>query len=139
MAIGTGLTTAPATQSVLASLPPAQLGAGSAVNNAMRNLGSVLGVAVLGSLAATFYSRGLPAQAALAAHHPLPAAAADAFVRGVSLGAFGAAGLTIAVAATTAWLLPGKLIHTLFQEESLAAAECRTRAGLSRGSTPGSG
>ena len=85
----------------------------------MRNFGSVLGVAVLGSLAATFYSRGLPAQAALAAHHPLPAAAADAFVRGVSLGAFGAAGLTIAVAATTAWPLPGKLIHTLFQEESL--------------------
>ncbi len=105
MAIGTGLTTAPATQSVLASLPPALLGAGSAVNNAMRNFGSVLGVAVLGSLAATLYSAGKPAQAALAAH-PLQAGAADAFVRGVSLGAFGAAGLTMAVAVTTAWLLP---------------------------------
>jgi EmrB/QacA subfamily drug resistance transporter len=101
MAVGTGLTTAPATQSVLASLPPARLGAGSAVSNTMRNLGSVLGVAVLGSLAATFYSRS-PA----AGRVPYPAAAAEAFVHGASLGALGTSGLTLAAAVITAWLLP---------------------------------
>jgi EmrB/QacA subfamily drug resistance transporter len=138
MAVGTGLTTAPATQSVLASLPPARLGAGSAVNNTTRNLGSVLGVAVLGSVAATSYSRGMAAihkvphtaealarhsigaatqvishlQAAHAASaaHALQAAAADAFVHGASLGALGTAGLTVAVAAATAWLLPSDAV-----------------------------
>ena len=58
MAVGTGLTTAPATQSVLSCLTPASFGVGSAVNNTTRNLGSVLGVAALGSLAATAYARG---------------------------------------------------------------------------------
>jgi EmrB/QacA subfamily drug resistance transporter len=140
MAVGTGLTTAPATQSVLASLPIHRLGAGSAVNNTMRNLGSVLGVAVLGSLAATCYSRGLAAVHGLprpdvslarssigaatlvashlrAAHaaeaHALQLAAADAFMHGASLGVLGTAGLTVAAATATALLLPAKAAQDL--------------------------
>ncbi len=104
MAVGTGLTTAPATQSILASLPTARLGAGSAVSSTLRNLGSVLGVAVLGSLAATAYSRGQGAVRGV----PYPAAAADAFVHAATLGALGTAGLTLAAAVATARLLPGR-------------------------------
>jgi MFS family permease len=46
---GMGLAMAPATESVMRGLPPALAGIGSAVNDATRNLGSVLGVAVIGS------------------------------------------------------------------------------------------
>ncbi len=105
------------------------------MNNANRNLGSVLGVAVLGSLAAASYSRSMAAPlgvphsaaalsrasigaAALAIHHlqavhaaaaarTLQAAAANAFVRGASLGAWGTAAVTAGTAAVTARLLPG--------------------------------
>jgi hypothetical protein len=107
---------------------------GSATNNTTRNLGSVLGVAVLGSIAATCYARGmavLPAvprpaaaaardsiasatqviralRAAHAAHaaQALRAAAGQAFVHGASLGALGTAALTLGTAAVAARFLP---------------------------------
>jgi EmrB/QacA subfamily drug resistance transporter len=69
---GMGLAMAPATESVMRGLPPALAGIGSAVNDATRNLGSVLGVAVIGSVAASgfagrltgFAAAGRPAAAA---------------------------------------------------------------------------
>ena len=45
-----GLTTAPATESIMGSLPPGQAGVGSAVNDTTRQTGGALGVAVLGSI-----------------------------------------------------------------------------------------
>ncbi len=56
---GMGLAMAPATESVMSGLPPALAGIGSAVNDATRNLGSVLGVAVVGSIAASAYASHL--------------------------------------------------------------------------------
>jgi EmrB/QacA subfamily drug resistance transporter len=56
---GMGLSLAPATESVMRGLPPALAGIGSAVNDATRNLGSVLGVAVIGSIAASAYATRL--------------------------------------------------------------------------------
>jgi EmrB/QacA subfamily drug resistance transporter len=47
---GMGLTTAPATESIMGSLPPGKAGVGSAVNDTTRQTGGALGVAVLGSL-----------------------------------------------------------------------------------------
>jgi EmrB/QacA subfamily drug resistance transporter len=61
---GMGLAMAPATESVMRGLPPALAGIGSAVNDATRNLGSVLGVAVIGSVAASVYSSRLAGFAA---------------------------------------------------------------------------
>lgn len=54
-AMGMGLTMAPATDSVMGSLPLAKAGVGSAVNDTTRQVGGALGVAVIGSVLATTY------------------------------------------------------------------------------------
>lgn len=55
LGIGMGLTAAPATNAVMSSLPREKAGAGSAVNNALRQVGGALGVAVLGSVLSAVY------------------------------------------------------------------------------------
>src|SRR3954471_15606819 len=60
MGLGLGLTTAPATESILSVLPPAKAGVGSAVNDATREVGGTLGVAVLGSVFTSLYAHHLP-------------------------------------------------------------------------------
>ncbi len=50
MGLGLGLTSAPATESILSVLPQAKTGVGSAVNDATREAGGTLGVAVIGSV-----------------------------------------------------------------------------------------
>jgi len=62
IAAGMGLAMAPATESIMGSLPPAQAGVGSAVNDTTRSLGGALGVAIMGSVASSiFASRMHPA------------------------------------------------------------------------------
>jgi EmrB/QacA subfamily drug resistance transporter len=56
MAVGMGLTMAPATESVMGSLPRNKAGVGSAVNDTTRQVGGALGVAVIGSLVASVYA-----------------------------------------------------------------------------------
>ncbi|MFD7500674.1 MFS transporter [Streptomyces sp. NPDC059850] len=53
--LGMGAAVAPTTEAIMAVLPADRTGAGSAVNNAMRQIGGVLGVAVLGSILAGAY------------------------------------------------------------------------------------
>lgn len=50
LGLGIGLVSTPATESIMQVLPPARAGVGSAVNDATRELGGTLGVAVVGSL-----------------------------------------------------------------------------------------
>jgi hypothetical protein len=72
---GMGLTTAPATEAIMGVVPKEKAGVGSAVNDATRLFGATLGVAVIGSVAASLYSSrltstlptGLPHQAVSAA------------------------------------------------------------------------
>jgi sugar phosphate permease len=52
---GMGLTMAPATDSIMGSVPRERAGVGSAVNDTTRQFGGVLGVAVIGSLLVTRY------------------------------------------------------------------------------------
>src|SRR5205807_1330737 len=52
---GMGFTTAPATESIMGSLPLGKAGVGSAVNDTTRQTGGALGVAVLGSVFAFRY------------------------------------------------------------------------------------
>ncbi|MFD9692449.1 MFS transporter [Kitasatospora sp. NPDC001309] len=59
MGLGLGLTTAPATESILSVLPPAKAGVGSAVNDATREAGGTLGVAVVGSVFTSLYASHL--------------------------------------------------------------------------------
>jgi EmrB/QacA subfamily drug resistance transporter len=68
MGLGLGLTTAPATESILSVLPPAKAGVGSAVNDATREAGGTLGVAVLGSIFTSLYAHHLTTTA----FHGLP-------------------------------------------------------------------
>ncbi len=56
MGSGMGLAMAPATESVMGSLPREAAGVGSAVNDTTRELGSTLGVAVGGSAIASVYA-----------------------------------------------------------------------------------
>jgi hypothetical protein len=49
MAVGMGMTMAPATESVMGSLPREKAGVGSAVNDTTRQVGGALGVAIIGT------------------------------------------------------------------------------------------
>lgn len=130
---GLGLTTAPATDSIMGVVRPEQAGAGSAVNDATRQIGGTLGVAVLGSIFSTLYIgrladsaalRALPGEAksvageglaqglAVAAHSP-PAvggavrqAVSDAFMSGLHAGCLTAAAVCLAGAFVVLAFLP---------------------------------
>ena len=49
----------PATESIMASVPREKAGAGSAINNVSRQVGAALGIAVLGSVLAASYRKGI--------------------------------------------------------------------------------
>ena len=57
--IGMGLTSAPATEAIMGVVPAAKAGIGSAVNDATRELGGTLGVAVIGSVSLSVYRESL--------------------------------------------------------------------------------
>jgi len=57
--IGFGLTSAPATESIMGAVTARQAGIGSAVNDTTRLLGGTLGVAIIGSVASSVYSARL--------------------------------------------------------------------------------
>lgn len=88
LGVGLGLTTAPATESIMGSLSADKAGVGSAVNDTTRELGGTLGVAVLGSVFNSFYLAALGDSALVAA---LPDEARHATEESV-----GAAGLVAA-------------------------------------------
>ena len=72
---GLGLISAPATEAIMGVVPKEKAGVGSAVNDATRLFGATLGVAVIGSIAASLYAshlgatlpHGIPLRDALAA------------------------------------------------------------------------
>ncbi len=57
--LGAGIAMPPATEMIMATLPPARAGVGSAVNDTVREFGGALGVAVIGSVAATSYATSM--------------------------------------------------------------------------------
>ena len=56
MASGMGMTMAPATESVMGSLPRDMAGVGSAINDTTRQVGGALGVAIIGSVVSSIYA-----------------------------------------------------------------------------------
>jgi EmrB/QacA subfamily drug resistance transporter len=58
-AVGMGLVIAPATASIMASVPKEKAGVGSAINDTTRQVGGALGVAILGSLFSSGYTSSL--------------------------------------------------------------------------------
>jgi EmrB/QacA subfamily drug resistance transporter len=103
-ALGMGLTIAPATASIMGSVPPERAGVGSAINDTTRQIGGALGVAVMGSIGSSAFRRSVPADSvgsALAAglRHD---AVARAFVHGQNLAAL-VGFVVVAAGAIGAW------------------------------------
>ena len=106
MGAGMGLVMAPASTTIMTTVPAHQAGAGSAINDTIREVGGALGIAIVGSLAENVYRSKL-GSALATAHLPQPVshlatssvAAADSV--GQHLG--GPAGARLAGAAHTAF------------------------------------
>ncbi|MAT06015.1 MAG: MFS transporter [Acidimicrobiaceae bacterium] len=64
MASGMGMTMAPATESVMGSLPRDMAGVGSAINDTTRQVGGALGVAIIGSVVSSMYASRIDTVAA---------------------------------------------------------------------------
>jgi EmrB/QacA subfamily drug resistance transporter len=92
---GIALAMSPMTAAIMSAVPPRRAGAGSAMNDATRELGAALGVAVMGSIAASHYAVSVDAVTG-----SLPGAAQEA-ARGSLAGALGVAGQLPAEAAKT--------------------------------------
>jgi len=107
MAVGMGLTMAPATESIMGSLPLAKAGVGSAVNDTTRQVGGALGVAIIGSVLASTYGSKV---GDAVAGQPLPSGAASeaknslGFALGLAGRLGGPAGQALADTARTAFV-----------------------------------
>jgi EmrB/QacA subfamily drug resistance transporter len=151
MGFGMGLTMAPATDSIMGSLPLAKAGVGSAMNDTTRQVGGALGVAILGSVLASTYSAAMaPVVGAL----PSPAAelaldsvggaarvaaeigdagagllqaAASAFVDGMGNAVLVAAGVALIGAGVSAVFLPSRVAEP--QPDSAGDAGVTVSAG----------
>ena len=104
-AAGMALAGTPATTAITASLPPSKQGVASAVNDTARELGSALGIAILGSVLNQQYRdamaeavKGLPAQAAEAAQRSI------AFTQSSALAQLGDTGKRLVDAAQQAFV-----------------------------------
>jgi EmrB/QacA subfamily drug resistance transporter len=134
LGVGMGFTSAPATEAIMGVVPKEKAGIGSAINDATREFGGTLGVAVIGSVFASLYAArlalpdGLPSQATNAARESvggafiaaqrvadaglgsaaaqLKGAASSAFFDGFAVGCLVAAGVALVGAILAALLLP---------------------------------
>ena len=135
--IGMGLTSAPATEAIMGVVPAAKAGIGSAVNDATRELGGTLGVAVIGSIALSVYRESIaedvtdgalaaPAQESVGAALALSQqtgdasiafAAQQAFIDALEIGCWVAAGVCLVGFILAAIYLPA---HPVVLEEVAA-------------------
>jgi EmrB/QacA subfamily drug resistance transporter len=111
LGLGIGVVMAPMTESIMAALPRDRSGAGAAMNNALRQVGGVLGVAVLGSILSQSYTRDigpsltrLPEQVRTAAAQSAEATRAVApHAPGIGLVDAANHSYVVAMHVTTAW------------------------------------
>lgn len=152
---GMALAMSPMTAAIMSAVPPRRAGAGSAMNDATREMGAALGVAVMGSLAASRYgpamaslTTNLPAAAQSAADsslagalavaqqlpaevgQPLAAGATDAFVDGIHLAVTVGAALAWIAAAVVVRYLPRHLAHDAGPVDATDAVEDVLELGL---------
>jgi len=144
--VGMGFIMAPATESIMGSLPKAKAGVGSAVNDTTRQAGGALGVAVIGSVFAATYHRvidvpaglpngadsmvqdsigkaieairtfQLPADVAGAVHD----AASDAFFRGMQVAAWVGTAVVLCAALVAYRYLPARAERAVRDDAELA-------------------
>jgi EmrB/QacA subfamily drug resistance transporter len=146
-AAGMAHVVAPATESIMSTLPRERAGAGSAVNTTVRQVGGALGVAILGSiLSAAYRTRITPALDVLppqvrelagesigstqlaaqalpeAVRAPLEAAAVEAFVGGMHAAATGSALVAFLGALVVLRWLPGRSTASVPAHETVELA-----------------
>jgi EmrB/QacA subfamily drug resistance transporter len=134
MASGMGLTMTPMTELIMSSVPRDKAGVGSAMNDTTREVGTTLGVAVLGSILSSGYTSnlgsavtGLPAAARQTAEGSLAGAlgvareiggtqgaaiidaAKSAWTDGLQLSMFIGTAIVLVAAVIAARFLPGKI------------------------------
>ncbi len=154
MAVGMGLTMAPATESIMGSLPREKAGVGSAVNDTTRQVGGALGVAIIGSIVSSAYASriatsvpgfGVVGDAVTTAQQSLANAlrlapgtdnpqgyvdaVRDAFVHSLSLGLRFSA-VVVLIAAVLAWrFLPARAVgHHFTPAEAMTSETVGARA-----------
>ena len=150
--LGMGLTSAPATESIMGAISRRKAGVGSAVNDATRLVGGTLGVAVIGSVYASIYGSRLtatlpasvPGRVAALAHQSVGAAytaagniaalghpvlgqavqhaSANAFLRGLTISCLVAAGVAGAGAILAVLFLPAQPPETAGRARPSSAA-----------------
>src|SRR5215813_5872957 len=133
--LGLGLTSAPATESIMGAISRAKAGVGSAVNDSTRLVGGTLGVAVLGSVYASVYASRLtatmpaavPGRVAALGHpalgQALHHASTGAFLRGLTVGAIVAGGVAALGAVLAVLFLPAQpATPTAYQAETAGQA-----------------
>jgi len=98
---GIGLSMSAATSASMQELPPAMAGVGSAVNDTTRNMGSVLGVAVFGSISASVFASRM---AHLAGRHGSAGSAGSMGAAAAAARAAGAYGAALLHAADSAFV-----------------------------------
>jgi predicted MFS family arabinose efflux permease len=132
LAVGVGLAMTPATNAIVSSLPAAKQGVASAVNDTTREIGTALGIAIMGSMFTSGYHHGIdrhlaglpagvadqareaPGLALQAAHglggrgEALASAARDAFATGMRTSMLVGAVLLVAGAAFLFWRGPSR-------------------------------
>jgi EmrB/QacA subfamily drug resistance transporter len=133
---GIALTMSPMTSSIMSAVPARRAGAGSAMNDATRELGAALGIAVLGSIAASRYTASLDSTMKLvpagsrsvarsslagaldvASRLPgetgklLTSAAQHAFIDGIRLAAVAGVVLALVAAVVVRRNLPSATVH----------------------------
>jgi hypothetical protein len=123
LGLGMGATMAPATESIMSSVPQGNAGVGSAMNDTVRLVGGTLGVAILGSLLSSGYGadmepavKSLPQPAADAATDSLGHASVVADQIG------GSAGQALSNAAETAFTTAMSTSLTVAAATALAGA-----------------
>jgi hypothetical protein len=141
LGLGMGLISTPATESIMLVHPPARAGVGSAVNDATRELGATLGVAVIGSVFSSVFAAKLldsamastgqaeragdsiPVAFGIAGGNPaLVHAVQDAFLSGLTTGCVVLAGLCFTAAAAGLFALPGRRFHAAKAAEAGSTA-----------------
>ncbi len=125
MGAGMGLVMAPASTTIMTTVPAHQAGAGSAINDTIREVGGALGVAIVGSLSAAVYHSRLgsalaAARAPGAVVHQATGSVAAADIIGRHVG--GAAGSELLAAAHSAFVTAMALGIRVAAAVALAAA-----------------
>jgi EmrB/QacA subfamily drug resistance transporter len=119
--VGMGFAMAPATDSIMGSLPPKKAGVGSAMNDTTREVGGALGVAVMGSVTTALYGDRLASSATFDQVATANAAAGEAARESVGAAAMVAGKLPAATAQAFTDAANRAFVHALSVSVIVAA------------------